>query len=294
MALKNWSKKEFLLKSLNDGSSDFWTASGSGTDEYYYNQSDLPEWPVKIYEDGMAMAEGTIGSLASGEFVFGDNDTIGSTALYVRLTDDADPDTKAADFIEVPDIFTLVTGGAGNAIILLSCLLSNNETGTIEVQSMAEATLATGDVYALSYNGKTLTSTAADASPTTTELVNSLTGGDNAATYAEMPFILLAGTSAVTITWKKAGDVDNLCTAVKTTGSGTPTVTQTTNGTGDIDFIVYFTTSADVVYHQFAQTITMLDGPFGLDLKMVLNDEDKVKIQATLPNCSVMISGDES
>ncbi|MCK5099017.1 MAG: hypothetical protein KAR45_13000, partial [Desulfobacteraceae bacterium] len=66
------------------------------------------------------------------------------------------------------------------------------------------------------------------------------------------------------------------------------------NGIADIDFVVYFTTSADVVYHQIAQTIQTTDGPFALEVKMVLNDQDKVKIQASLPDFSVMFSGDES
>lgn len=192
MSLKNWSKKTFALKSLNDGSSDFWTASGSGTSEYYYNQSDLPdETPLKVYEDGSAMTEGTLGSLAAGEFAIGDNDSLGANTVYVRLTDSVDPDTKATDFIEIPDTFTIVTGGSGNEVILLSLLASNL-------------------------------------------------------------------------------------------------------GTANLDFVVYFTTSADVVYHQFAQTITTTDGPFALDVKMVLNDQDKVKVQASLPDFSVMVSGDES
>lgn len=191
MSLKNWSKKQFALKSLVDGSSDLWTASGSGTSEYYYNQTDLPEWPIKVYQNGSAMTEGTIGSLAAGEFAIGDNDTIGSSRLYVRLSDSTDPDAKAADYIQVPDIFTIISGGSGNEVILLSLLASNL-------------------------------------------------------------------------------------------------------GSADIDFVIYFTTSANVVYHQIAQTITTTDGPFALDVKMVLNDQDKVKVQASLPDFSVMFSGDES
>lgn len=113
-------------------------------------------------------------------------------------------------------------------------ILDGSGTGTKEVQSMAEATLAESDVYELTYGGVTLVATAADASPTTAELVIALTTGDNAANYAAMPFLLTAGSSAVTITWKLPGAVATLCTAEKSTGSGTPTVTQTTEGI-DID-----------------------------------------------------------
>lgn len=191
MATQNWSKYGFALKELNDGISDFWTLSGSGTNEYYYNQSDLPEWPIKVYQNNSAMAEGTLGSLAVSEYAIGDNDTLGSETLYVRLSDSTDPDTKAAGYIEVPDIFTLITGGVGEKIILLSILASNN-------------------------------------------------------------------------------------------------------GQTSMDMVIYFTNSSDTVYHKFAQTIATTDGPFALIAKMTLNDQDKVKVQLSLPDFSIMISGDKT
>ena len=41
------------------------------------------------------------GSLVAGQSVIGDNDSIGHNTVYVRLTDSADPDTKAAAFVEI-------------------------------------------------------------------------------------------------------------------------------------------------------------------------------------------------
>lgn len=82
-----------------------WTASGSGTNEYYLtlfndNLPDLPT-PVEVRENGSAMTEGTAGSLSAGEYDIADNDTLGSNTLYVRLSDGADPDSKANTFLEV-------------------------------------------------------------------------------------------------------------------------------------------------------------------------------------------------
>jgi len=111
-----------------------------------------------------------------------------------------------------------------------SLILDGSGSGTKEVQSMAEATLAEGDVYTLTYGGVTLTTTAMDSNPTTAELVAAFIGGDNVAAYASMPFTLSAGSSAVTITWKHPIAVTSLCTAEKTTGTGTTTVSQTIEG----------------------------------------------------------------
>jgi len=96
MAYKNYRLANLNRKSLNDGSSDWWTVSGGGTSEYYYNQADLPLKPLEVYEGATKLTEGTLGSLASGEWAWGDNDGIGHDCLYVRTTDDADPDSKAA------------------------------------------------------------------------------------------------------------------------------------------------------------------------------------------------------
>lgn len=88
-------------KDLVGTGNDWWTLSGSGTDEYYYNVEDLSAESDTLFEDGSEMTEGTLGTLAAGEFAIGDNDTIGHDTIYVRLTDDTDPDTKAAEFVQV-------------------------------------------------------------------------------------------------------------------------------------------------------------------------------------------------
>lgn len=81
-----------------------WTASGAGTNEYYLELAagGDPGIPLQddVYENSVLMTEGTLGSLAAGETGYGDNDTLGYDTIYVRLTDGADPDTKAAGYVE--------------------------------------------------------------------------------------------------------------------------------------------------------------------------------------------------
>ena len=83
-----------------------WTASASGTNEYYLppsNPLSFKESPDDVFEDDTAMTVGTIGSLSAGEWVFGNNDSLAFPTIYVRLTDDTGPDTKFAndeDFLE--------------------------------------------------------------------------------------------------------------------------------------------------------------------------------------------------
>lgn len=82
-----------------------WTLSGSGTSEYYLrtNTGANPTYPspVGVVENGTAMTLGSLGSLSAGEYAFGNNDSLGYSTLYVRLTDSTDPDTKANTFLDV-------------------------------------------------------------------------------------------------------------------------------------------------------------------------------------------------
>ena len=80
-----------------------WTASGSGTNEYYMEANgggdpSVSE-PSTLMEDGTPMTVGTLGSLAAGEYNYGDNDTLGYSTIYVRLSDGADPDSKADGYV---------------------------------------------------------------------------------------------------------------------------------------------------------------------------------------------------
>lgn len=82
-----------------------WTASGSGTNEYYLRTAagadpGIVAAPSSVYINGSSATSGTPGSLAAGRWGFGDNDTLGYSTLYVRLSDGSDPDSQLADYVK--------------------------------------------------------------------------------------------------------------------------------------------------------------------------------------------------
>lgn len=99
-----------------------WTASGSGTSEYYLELAGggnpgLVE-PTNVQENIAAvrtnMAAGTAGSLTASQWDWADNDTLGFSTIYVRTSGSVDPDTlddgtitytdipKATDHVRIP------------------------------------------------------------------------------------------------------------------------------------------------------------------------------------------------
>lgn len=75
----------------------------SGTTEYYVELAaggdpGLNE-PDSVLGNALTFTAGTIGGLAASEWVFGNNDSLGFTTVYVRLADGTDPDSKAVNFV---------------------------------------------------------------------------------------------------------------------------------------------------------------------------------------------------
>lgn len=104
-----------------------WTASGSGTNEYYLRTAAngnpgfaaTPPTSNGVYINGATATKGSLGSLAAGNWGYGDNDTLGYSTVYVRLSDGTDPDTKVADYVQFRQIpqtaeNVRVPAGAGN------------------------------------------------------------------------------------------------------------------------------------------------------------------------------------
>lgn len=87
-----------LQPSVAGGGSD-WIESTTTAGEYYYDGGLVPHKPVKMLRDGVEMTEGTLGALAAGEWAWGDQDSIGSDRLYVKVSE-GDPDSLAADTIK--------------------------------------------------------------------------------------------------------------------------------------------------------------------------------------------------
>ena len=84
------------LLNYPDYSISFTTLTGwtqhAATAEYYY-ATDAKHKPLSVLMGGAAMTEGTLGSLAVGEWAWGDQDSLGYDTIYARVTGDADPDT---------------------------------------------------------------------------------------------------------------------------------------------------------------------------------------------------------
>lgn len=82
-----------------------WTASGSGTNEYYLRTSGdadpgFAAAPGQVLINGSVATEGTVGSLTAGQWDYGDNDTLGYSTIYVRLADGSDPDSADLDHVQ--------------------------------------------------------------------------------------------------------------------------------------------------------------------------------------------------
>jgi len=67
-----------------------WFISTNGFDEYYVTLPDGSDpsitEPDRLFEQSIRLVGGVLGSLARGEWAFGDNDSLGFNTVYVRLT----------------------------------------------------------------------------------------------------------------------------------------------------------------------------------------------------------------
>lgn len=122
---------------LTDGVTYQWTISGSGTNEFYLQAfgggDPSVSTPLAVVENNSLMTEGTVGTLAAGEYDYGDNDTLGYSTIYVRLTDNVDPDSKASGYMVYTESDTLLTADVGRQFI-------NQTTGETGRASLTEIT----------------------------------------------------------------------------------------------------------------------------------------------------------
>jgi hypothetical protein len=107
-----------------------WTASGAGTNEYYCEldgggDPSLSE-PTQVNLGGSSATEGTLGSLAAGTWGYGDNDTLGYSTVYVRLSGGTDPDAGAIHNVQT---------GTGNQLTFASSVTD----GTLDTRENAYA-----------------------------------------------------------------------------------------------------------------------------------------------------------
>lgn len=121
-----------------------WTASGSGTNEYYLEASgggdpSITE-PLEVIENGSAMTNATLGTLSAGEWDWGDNDTLGFSTVYVRLSDNTDPDSKAVDYVQQTSASAFLAGDTGRQVI------NDNGNGRASITSVDSAAKVTVDI----------------------------------------------------------------------------------------------------------------------------------------------------
>ncbi len=92
------------LLSISDQATHKWTVSGAQAGEYFcelFGGGD-PNFtePQELDVLSVGAPIGTMGSLAAGEWDFGDNDANGFNSVYFRTAGTTDPDNEAADFVK--------------------------------------------------------------------------------------------------------------------------------------------------------------------------------------------------
>lgn len=115
-----WTEYEFYRLDLSNQSNGKWTASGSGTNEYYYTtmaggNPGIVAHPDYITIDGIVSTEGTAGALTDHQYDYADNDTLGFSTVYIR-DESGDPDTTGVSIrsILAPKSF----GRTGNYFLI--------------------------------------------------------------------------------------------------------------------------------------------------------------------------------
>ena len=153
-----------------------WTASGSGTNEYYCELSGGGDPSIGtvgdiVIMDDTLLQEGTVGGLADHEWAYGDNDALGYSTVYVADAT-GDPDVSGvvieasqhnnAIFINNKDYITLngltIKGGDDHGVlywtgsthlIVDDCLVHLNRDG---IQDMTDSDYMTIQNSTIEYN----------------------------------------------------------------------------------------------------------------------------------------------
>ncbi len=106
-----WTENQYIRDVFT--SDDYkWTASGSGTNEYYLELAaggdpSIATQPDTVIMDNEILTEAAAGSLQDHQWDYGDNDTLGYNTIYVADAS-GDPDTSGVDIrsILIPTEFT--------------------------------------------------------------------------------------------------------------------------------------------------------------------------------------------
>jgi hypothetical protein len=134
-----------------------WELSASGTNEYYYGKaggSDIAE-PDYAWEGTSQMTAGTAGALAANAWDWADNDSLGYSTIYVRLTSGLDPDTAVMRFSYNTSMSTqnshLFGSGSGT--------ITNGSSASYDI-TVDQTTVNTGRAFVIEVFGDETSTTA--------------------------------------------------------------------------------------------------------------------------------------
>lgn len=145
----NWSPVNVRTPSYS------WTLSGSGTNEYYLRTAananpGFVATPTTVTINGSAATSGSVGSLTAGKWAYGDNDTLGYSTLYVRLSDGTDPDTKTDGYVtfnQVPKAGEAVSVPASGGAMSSNLDLSATALGGVYFEENYQGTVGIATAY---------------------------------------------------------------------------------------------------------------------------------------------------
>lgn len=235
--VSNKNKIDLLrLNASGSGTLYTWTASAAGDNSYYLlNSTAGPQgtynpWvgqPDIIEYNGAYLTAGTIGSLTTGQYAWGDVNSNGFSTLYVRLPADFAPSGVATNvlFAEYSTQPVAIDAASTNVHTQgFKDLLTNQ---TIAAGATVVYTINTGDVIALnSVKGYTLQITGREATTTTVNLSDILFYIKKSTIMTAYPTLTAIGTTQM-----QAGFT------VATTGATGLVFTLTTDGLGSQVFL---------------------------------------------------------
>ncbi|MFW6176560.1 MAG: hypothetical protein ACOC40_02545 [Thermoplasmatota archaeon] len=277
MALKTWTKSSFPYRNLRDSADqwtlsdnkvslvvdgeDLWTKSESGVEEYYYTGDNVPGVPGKVFEDESEMTKGEIGDLAEGEWDYGDNDDLGNSTIYVRLSDSSDPDDKSDNYLESLNgeyYFNETIDEEPSYVIIDGEIATKGTLG-----ELAEGEWAWDDVDSIGSNALYVKiSEGKDPDEEDDGYVKSSYKQDLIDSDTNLVLSLSFLISNYSI--EKNANI-----------------------------MIYRTDSDDNVLFKWGLTIEAGDSPFALDSKLVFNDGQKLKLESDIEEVSAEVNGDE-
>jgi hypothetical protein len=139
-----------------------WTLSTatSSTTEYYCRTAALGDpslsEPIELILNTIRADKGILGSLNPSEWSYGDNDSLGYSTIYVRLSDGTDPDTKSAAYVSAAFTGVIVTPYINNVAQTATTLSMAVEVTGESLRRNRFTVNTTGDHVALKIQNNTL------------------------------------------------------------------------------------------------------------------------------------------